>query len=49
MLDDKLFLMVGLSKLVAVNEYLRESGNKLVCAILDDVVDAFQTVLRDSK
>lgn len=49
MLDNNLILMVNLSKLVAVNEYLRERGDKQVCSVLDGVVDAFQTVLCNSK
>lgn len=49
MLDEKLFFMVNLSKLVAVNEYLRERGDELVCIVLDSVIDGFKTVLYDSK
>lgn len=49
MLDEKLFLMVNLSKLVAVNEYLRERGDEPVCVVLDSVIDGFKTVLYDSK
>ena len=49
MLDYNLILMVNLSKLVAVNEYLRERGDEQVCSILDGVVNGFQTVLRNSK
>lgn len=49
MLDYNLILMVNLSKLVAVNEYLRERGDEQVCSILDRVVNGFQTVLRNSK
>lgn len=49
MLDDILVFMVNLSKLVAVNEYLRESGAKQVCEELDGVVDAFQTVMCNLK
>lgn len=48
MLDEKLVLMVNLSKLVAVNEYLRERGDEQVCSILDGVVNGFQ-VLCNSK
>lgn len=49
MLDDDLILMVNLSKLVAVNEYLRERGDEQVCSILDGVVNGFSTVLCNSK
>lgn len=49
MLDEKLILMVNLSKLVAVSEYLRERGDDKVCFILDNVIDSFQTVLCNSK
>lgn len=49
MLDDNLFFMVNLSKLVAVNEYLRERGDKHVCIVLDSIVKGFQTVLCNSK
>jgi hypothetical protein len=49
MLDDNLILMVNLSKLVAVNEYLRERGDEQVCSILDGIVDGFKTVLCNSK
>lgn len=41
--------MVNLSKLVAVNEYLRERGDEQVCSILDCVVSGFQIVLCNSK
>lgn len=49
MLDEKLLLMVNLSKLVAVNEYLRERGDEHVCIVLDSIVKGFQTVLCNSK
>ena len=49
MLDDNLILMVNLSKLVAVNEYLRERGNEQVCSVLDGIVKGFQIVLCNSK
>ncbi|WP_455960409.1 hypothetical protein [Alistipes finegoldii] len=49
MLDEKLVLMVNLSNLVAVSEYLRERGDDKVCVILDSVVDGLQTVLCNSK
>lgn len=49
MLDDDLILMVNFSKLVAVDEYLRERGDEQVCSILDDVVDGFRIVLCNSK
>lgn len=49
MLDEKLVLMVNLSKLVAVSEYLRERGDEQVCSILDGVVNGFQTVLCNLK
>ena len=49
MLDKDLTLVVSLVELVALNEYLRERGNKQVCSVLDDVIKGFQTVLCDSK
>lgn len=45
MLDDNLFLIINLSKLVAVNEYLRERGDEHVCIVLDSIIDGFKTVL----
>ena len=49
MLDEKLVLMVNLSKLVAVNEYLRERGDEHVCIVLDRIVSSLQAALFDSK
>lgn len=49
MLDEKLILMVNLSKLVAVNEYLRERGDELVCIVLDSIVDSLRVALSNSK
>lgn len=49
MLDEKLVLMVNLSRLVAVTEYLRERGDEQVCGILDRVVSVFQDMLSNSK
>lgn len=49
MLDEKLVLMVNLSKLVAVNEYLRERGDEQVCSVLDGIIKGFQIVLCNSK
>lgn len=49
MLDEKLVLMVNLSKLIVVNEYLRERGNEQVCSVLDGIVKGFQNVLYNSK
>lgn len=49
MLDNDLILMVNISKLVAINEYLRERGDEQVCSVLDGVVNGFQTVLCNSK
>lgn len=49
MLDKDLILVVGLAELVAVNEYLRERGNKQVCSVLDGIVKSFQIVLSNSK
>lgn len=49
MLDEKLILMVNLSKLVAVNEYLRERGDEHVCIVLDSIVDSLQDALSNSK
>lgn len=49
MLDEKLVLMVNLSKLVAVSEYLRERGDEHVCIVLDGIVNGLQSVLSNSK
>lgn len=49
MLDEKLVLMVNLSKLVAVSEYLRERGDEHVCIVLDGIVNGLQGVLSNSK
>ena len=49
MLDEKLVLMVNLSTLIVVNEYLRERGNEQVCSVLDGIVKGFQNVLCNSK
>ena len=49
MLDEKLVLMINLSKLVAVSEYLRERGDEHVCIVLDRIVSGLQDVLFGSK
>ena len=49
MLDEKLVLMINLSKLVAVSEYLRERGDEHVCIVLDKIVKGFQAALFNSK
>lgn len=49
MLDKDLILLVSFAELVAVNEYLRERGNKQVCSMLDVIVKGFQLVLCNSK
>ena len=49
MLDDNLFFVVNLSRLIAVNEYLRERGDEHVCIVLDSIVKGFQTVLCNLK
>lgn len=49
MLDEKLVLMVNLSKLVAVSEYLRERGDEHVCIVLDGIVSGFQGALSNLK
>lgn len=49
MLDEKLVLMVNLSKLVAVSEYLRERGDEHVCIVLDGIVNGFQDTLSNLK
>lgn len=49
MSDDIFILMVNLAKLVAVNEYLREYGNKQICDELDSVVAGFTTVTYNLK
>lgn len=49
MVDKNLILLVNFSKLVAVNEYLRDRGDEQICYILDGVVRGFQIVLFDSK
>ena len=49
MSDDILTLMVNLAKLVAVNEYLREYGNKQICDELDSVIAGFTAVTYNLK
>lgn len=49
MLDEKLVLMINLSKLVAVSEYLRERGDEHVCIVLDSIVNGFQDILSNLK
>lgn len=49
MLDEKLVLMINLSKLVAVSEYLRECGYEHVCFVLDRITSSLQDVLSNSK
>lgn len=49
MSDKKLLLMVGLSKLVAVSEYLRERGDERISAILNGVVETLEDVISDLK
>lgn len=49
MSDEKLLLMVNLSKLIAVSEYLRERGDERISAILNGVVEILQDVLSDLK
>lgn len=49
MLDEKLVLIINLSKLVAVNEYLRDRGDRHVCVVLDSVINGLQAVLCNSK
>ena len=49
MLDEKLVLMVSLSKLIAVSEYLRERGDEHVCFVLDRIINCLQDVLSNSK
>ena len=49
MLDDNLFFIVNLSRLVAVNEYLRERGDEHVCVVLDSVINGLQAILCNSK
>lgn len=49
MLDEKLVLMVNLSRLVAVSEYLRERGDEHVSAVLDGVVNGFQDILSNLR
>lgn len=49
MSDEKFILMVNLSKLVAVNEYLRDRGDELVCIVLDSIVDCLKVALSNSK
>lgn len=49
MLDEKFVLMVNLSKLVAVSEYLRERGDVHVCIVLDRIVNSLQDALSNSK
>lgn len=49
MSDKKLLLMVSLSKLVAVSEYLRERGDERISSILNGVIETLQYVLSDLK
>lgn len=49
MSDQKLVLMVNLSKLVAVSKYLRERGDEHVCIVLDGIVDSLQDALSNLK
>ena len=49
MLDEKLVLMVNLSKLFAVSEYLRERGDEHISAVLDRIVSSLQDTLSKSK
>lgn len=49
MLDEKLVLMVNLSKLVAVSEYLRERGDEHVSIVLDRIVNGLQDALSNLK
>lgn len=49
MLDEKFVLMVNLSKLVAVSEYLRERGDEHICIFLDGIVNGLQDVLSNLK
>lgn len=49
MLDKDLVLVISLAELIAVNEYLRECGNKQVCSVLDGIVEGFQIILCNSK
>lgn len=49
MLDEKLVLMINLSKIVAVSEYLRERGDEHVCTVLDSIVNGFQEALSNLK
>lgn len=49
MSDKNLILVTILAELIAVNEYLRERGNKQVCTVLDDIVEDFRIVLCNSK
>lgn len=49
MSDERFILMVNFSKLVAVNEYLRERGDELVCIVLDSIVDSLRVALSNSR
>jgi hypothetical protein len=49
MLDKKLVLMINLSKLIAVSEYLRGRGDAHVCIVLDRIVSSLQDALFNSK
>ena len=49
MLDEKLVIMINLSKLIAVSEYLRERGDDHVCLVLDRIISSLQDVLTGSK
>lgn len=49
MLDEKLVLMINLSKLIAISEYLRERGDEHVSNILERIGSCFQDVLSNLK
>lgn len=49
MFDEKLVLMINLSRLVAVSEYLRERGDEHVCIVLDSIVNGLQDALSNLK
>lgn len=49
MSDEKLVIMINLSKLIAVSEYLCERGDEHVCFVLNRIISSLQDVLTNSK
>lgn len=49
MSDEKFALVINLSKLAAVRDYLRERGDERVSTVLDGIIDGFQDALSNLK